>query len=166
VRAAPPPDSDDLVCAHARRDGRDPNQRNDSLAAPTDPAGRGWEVNSGVLAVRREAMWLVELWAAEFRAGLATYSLLTGVDQSALMFVLAHEPRARLFPMPPLFNFRQPTLYSRDHGAPVVFHSRAALRAASLGASAKAMVRVAQSAAEDASRRIGALRLPASRTTL
>ena len=70
-------------------------------------AGRGWEVNSGVLAVRQKAAWFVRLWADEVRAGLRTYSMLTGVDQSALMWVLAHEPKARLFPMPALYNFRQ-----------------------------------------------------------
>lgn len=138
-------------------DGRDPNQRNDSLAAPPDPAGRGWEVNSGALAIRRRAEWFVRLWAAEFRAGLPTYSRLTGVDQSALMFVLAHEPRARLFPLPPLYNFRQPALYSKDLGAPVVFHSRAALRSPAAGATSKAMVRVATAAAEEAARKIASL---------
>ena len=141
-------------------DGKDPNQRNDSLATPPDPAGRGWEVNSGVLAIRKQAEWLVKLWAAEFRAGLATYSRLTGVDQSALMWVLAHEPRARLFPMPPLYNFRQPVLYSKDLGAPIVFHSRAALRSPSSGATSKAMARVATAAAEEATRKIGAVRMP------
>ena len=138
-------------------DGRDPNKRNDSLAQAPDPAGRGWEVNSGVLGVRRQAKWLVELWQAEFRRGLHTYSLLTGVDQSALMWVLAHEPRARLFPLPPTYNFRQPTIYSKDLGPPAVFHSRTAMKAIEKRASAKAMARVAQSAADAASKAIGTL---------
>ena len=54
-------------------------------------------------------------------------------------------------------NFRQPTLYSKDLGAPVAFHSRAALRVQSRGAGAKAMARVAQAAAEEAARKIGTL---------
>ena len=135
-------------------DGRDPNQRNDSLAAAPDPAGRGWEVNSGVLAIRKRAAWLVKLWQAEFKAGLHLYEKLTGVDQSALMWLLAHEPGARLFPMPPVYNFRAPTLYSRDLGPPAAFHSRTAMRTPSLGASAKAMSRLAFSVASDTSRKI------------
>ena len=139
-------------------DGRDSNVRNDSLATAPDPAGRGWEVNTGCLAVRRQAEWLLKLWASEFRHGIATYSHLTGVDQSALMWVLAHEPAARLFPMPPLYNFRQPTLYSRDLGAPVLFHSRSAMKAQSRDVAAKAMARVAHAAAEEAARQIGGSR--------
>ena len=131
-------------------DGRDPNQRNDSLASAPDPAGRGWEVNSGVLAVRRQAVWFVRLWADEFRAGVGLYSRLTGADQSALMWVLAHEPRARLFPLPPMYNFRQPTLYSRDLPPPAAFHTRTALRSPSRGTSVKAMARIAHAVAEQA----------------
>lgn len=137
-------------------DGKDPNQRNDSLASAPDPAGGGWEVNSGVLAIRRQAEWLLKLWAAEFKAGIATYSQLTGVDQSALMWVLAHEPRARLFPLPPLYNWRQPTLYSKDLGPPIAFHSRSALRQQSPSVRATAMARVAQAASEEATRKIHA----------
>ena len=69
-------------------DGTDTSRRDDTLAAAPDPAGGGWEVNTGVLAVRRRAEWFVELWASEFRAGLALYSKLTGVDQSAFMWAL------------------------------------------------------------------------------
>ena len=106
--------------------------------------------------MRKSAAWLLELWAAEFRAGLPLYSRLTGVDQSALMWVLAHEPRARLFPMPPLYNFRQPTLYSRDLGPPVAFHSRWALRSPTRGGTAKAMGRVVEAASEEAKRQVAA----------
>jgi hypothetical protein len=138
-------------------DGSDPNVRNDSLASAPDPAGRGWEVNSGVLAIRRQAAWVVKLWQAEFASGVRLYQRLTGVDQSALMWVLAHEPRARLFAMPPIYNFRAPALYSNDLGAPVAFHSRTALRSPSPAAAAHAMNRVAHSVAESASQKIGAL---------
>ncbi len=133
-------------------DGSDPNARNDTLASAPDPAGRGWELNTGVIAVRREARWLVELWAAEFAAGLGLYRHLTGVDQSALMWVLAHEPRARFFPMPPSFNFRAPAMYSRDFGAPAAFHSRTVVRGAggTRAATAKAMMRVVGSVGEAA----------------
>lgn len=133
-------------------DGRDPNVRNDSLAVAPDAAGLGWEVNSGVLAVRKQAEWLVQLWAAEFRAGIGLYSRLTGVDQSALMWVLAHEPRARLFAMPPSYNFRLPAVYSRDLGPPVAFHSRTAMKTPTRAATAKAMSRVVGMVAEDAAR--------------
>lgn len=73
-------------------DGRDTTARDDSIALPPDPAGLGWEVNTGVIALRRRAAWFVQLWAAEYRAGLQLYSKLSGVDQSAFMWVLAHEP--------------------------------------------------------------------------
>ena len=131
-------------------DGRNPNQRNDSLALAPDAAGRGWEVNTGVLGVRKQAEWFVRLWEDEFRAGARLYSRLTGVDQSALMWVLAHEPRARLFPMPPSYNFRQPTLYSKDLSAPVAFHSRTATRTPSRSASIKAMAHIAHAVGEQA----------------
>ena len=117
-------------------------------------SGRGWEVNSGVLAMRREASWVIELWQAEFKAGLHLYEKLTGVDQSALMWVLAHEPRARLFTMPPLYNFRGPALYSRDLDSPAAFHSRAALRSPSKSATAKAMQRLFHTVAEAASSKV------------
>ena len=55
---------------------------------PPDEAGRGWEVNTGLLAVRREAEPLVRAWAAEFGARISLYARLSGVDQSALMLVL------------------------------------------------------------------------------
>ena len=73
--------------------GGNTSSRDDSLAAPPDPAGRGWEVNTGLLAVRRNAAWLVEAWAAEFKQRPGLYSRLTGADQSALMLVLARAPR-------------------------------------------------------------------------
>ena len=57
-------------------------------AAPPDEAGRGWEVNTGLLAVRRQAEPLVRAWAAEFGARISLYARLSGVDQSALMLVL------------------------------------------------------------------------------
>lgn len=136
-------------------DGRNPNERNDSLARAPDPAGRGWEVNSGVLAMRREASWVIELWQAEFKAGLHLYEKLTGVDQSALMWVLAHEPRARLFPMPPTYNFRAPALYSRDLERPAAFHSRTAMRSPSHSATSKAMSRLMHGVAEAVSAKIG-----------
>ena len=135
-------------------DGRDPNQRNDSLARAPDPAGRGWEVNSGVMGLRRQAAWFVKLWQAEFHSGIDLYGRLTGVDQSALMWLLAHEPKARLFPMPPLYNFRVPTLYSRDFGPPAAFHSRTAMRLPSHGSSAKAMARLTHGVADDTARKI------------
>ena len=109
-------------------DGTDTARRNDSLAAPPDPTGRGWEVNTGVLAVRKQAAWLVGKWGEEFTQRIELYSRLTGVDQSALMLVLARESRARLFTMPPSYNFRAPTLYAAELGAPVVLHTRAAMR--------------------------------------
>ena len=55
---------------------------------PPDEAGRGWEVNTGLLAVRRQAEPLVRAWAAEFGARISLYARLSGVDQSALMLVL------------------------------------------------------------------------------
>ena len=55
---------------------------------PPDMAGRGWEVNTGLLAVRRQAEPLVRAWAAEFGARISLYARLSGVDQSALMLVL------------------------------------------------------------------------------
>ena len=109
-------------------DGTDTARRNDSLAAPPDPTGRGWEVNTGVLAVRKQAAWLVGKWGEEFTKRVELYSRLTGVDQSALMLVLARESRARLFAMPPSYNFRAPTLYAAELGGPVVLHTRAAMR--------------------------------------
>ena len=109
-------------------DGTDTARRNDSLAVPPDPTGRGWEVNTGVLAVRKQAAWLVGKWGEEFTQRIELYSRLTGVDQSALMLVLARESRARLFTMPPSYNFRAPTLYAAELGAPVVLHTRAAMR--------------------------------------
>ena len=104
-------------------DGTDTARRNDSLAAPPDPTGRGWEVNTGVLAVRKQAAWLVGKWGEEFTQRVELYSRLTGVDQSALMLVLARESRARLFAMPPSYNFRAPTLYAAELGGPVVLHT-------------------------------------------
>lgn len=152
-------------------DGSDTRRRNDSLATPPDPAGRGWEVNTGVLAVRQQAQWLVQLWAAEFRAGVGLYGSLTGVDQSALMWVLAHEPRARLFPMPPTYNFRAPALYSADLPSPAAFHSRLTVRGA---ASGRGMLRVVHAAAAELERKISGhaavkahtpVRVPATRAS-
>jgi|EP00326_Haptolina_ericina_P004440 hypothetical protein len=130
-------------------DGSDTSRRDDSIAQAPDPAGGGWEVNTGVLAIRRQAEWFVQLWAAEFHARLAVYSKLTGVDQSAFMWVLAHEPRARLFAMPPLYNFRGPALYSHDLEPPAAFHSRAAMREPQRDRYSKAMQRVLRSTSEE-----------------
>ena len=128
-------------------DGTDTARRNDSLAAPPDPTGRGWEVNTGVLAVRKQAAWLIGKWGEEFSQRVELYSRLTGVDQSALMLVLARESRARLFTMPPSYNFRAPTLYAAELGGPVVLHTRAAMRAkpayrAAMGSVAEAVASV------------------------
>ena len=109
-------------------DGTHTSRRDDSIAAP-DPAGRGWEVNTGVLAVRRQAAWLVRKWADEFARRTSLYARLTGADQSALMYVLAREPLGRLFPMPAAFNFRVPSLYAEELGKPIVMHSRQMVRA-------------------------------------
>ena len=115
--------------SHGWEDGGGGDRDGSPLPTPPDPAGRGWELNTGVVAVRREAVWLVRKWADEFKSRTKLYSMLTGVDQSALMLVLAREPRARVFPMPPSFNLRTPTLYAAELGTPVVVHSRVAMRA-------------------------------------
>ena len=61
--------------------GDDTSRRDDRLAAPPDTAGRGWEVNTGALAVRRQAEWLVRAWADEYSRNLSLYARLSGVDQ-------------------------------------------------------------------------------------
>ncbi|KAL1524652.1 hypothetical protein AB1Y20_019539 [Prymnesium parvum] len=135
-------------------DGKDTARRDDSLATAPDPSAFGWEVNTGVLAIRRRAQWFVRRWADEFRDGLPLYSKLSGVDQSAFMWVLAHEPGARLFPMPPVFNFRAPVLYGRDLERPAVFHSRQAMRDPQRDHYTRAMMRVVQSVTNDLARKI------------
>lgn len=145
-------------------DGRDSAARDDSLATPSDGAGRGWEVNTGVLAVRRDAAWLVQAWADEFFQHISRYALLTGVDQSALMRVLSREPRGRLFPLPPTFNLRQPTVWpmrppSSLAGGPFAFHSRRALRSTPRHSSA--MIGVIDAAAAAARADVASLHLPA-----
>eukprot|EP00607_Mallomonas_marina_P007141 CAMPEP_0182438294 /NCGR_PEP_ID=MMETSP1167-20130531/85657_1 /TAXON_ID=2988 /ORGANISM="Mallomonas Sp, Strain CCMP3275" /LENGTH=337 /DNA_ID=CAMNT_0024631577 /DNA_START=116 /DNA_END=1129 /DNA_ORIENTATION=- len=83
---------------------------------PTPAVGRGWETNTGVLAVRKQALPLLEEWLAVIQKeyvslGLGKY--LSG-EQQALMIALQRNPAYRLFPLPNIYNFRRATLHSNN----------------------------------------------------
>ena len=57
--------------------------------------------------------------------------------------------------MPPVYNFRAPTIYSRDLEPPAAFHSRQAMKDPQRDRYAKAMLRVVHGTAEELGRKIG-----------
>eukprot|EP00747_Dinoflagellata_sp_TGD_P051958 gnl/TRDRNA2_/TRDRNA2_147638_c1_seq1.p1 gnl/TRDRNA2_/TRDRNA2_147638_c1~~gnl/TRDRNA2_/TRDRNA2_147638_c1_seq1.p1 ORF type:complete len:406 (-),score=67.10 gnl/TRDRNA2_/TRDRNA2_147638_c1_seq1:76-1293(-) len=72
----------------------------------------GWEVNTGAFAIRggQHGMKLLEAWREEYLAHIDWYSSVLSFEQQALMQVLERGPW-RILPMPPHYNFRQPTLW-------------------------------------------------------
>ena len=77
-----------------------------------------YELNTGVLGVRKRARRLLVLWLKEFRQHADAYAKLSSADQPALMKVLRDTKEFRFFPLPPALNFRPYTVYS--HTGPAV----------------------------------------------
>ena len=90
---------------------------------PTPAAGDGWEINTGVLAVRRGAVPLVRRWLDIFKREQDVLDQYISGEQQALMLALEEAPWYRAFPLSSLYNFRRPTVLPQvgfAGGAPVV----------------------------------------------
>jgi len=91
---------------------------------PTPAVGQGWEMNTGVLAVRRSSRGIVERWVEVFRDEHALFSDFESGEQQALMLAFERNPQYRWFPLPPVFNFRRSSLFARNGPtSPVLLHS-------------------------------------------
>ncbi len=77
-----------------------------------------YELNTGVLGMRRRSRRLCSMWLREFRAHAEAYASLSSADQPALMAALRAAVEFRFFPLPPHLNFREYTVYS--HTGPAV----------------------------------------------
>ena len=77
---------------------------------PTPAAGDGWEINTGVLAVRHSALPLVRRWLDIFKREQAVLDQYVSGEQQALMLALEEAPWYRAFPLSSLYNFRRPTV--------------------------------------------------------
>eukprot|EP01041_Mallomonas_annulata_P005410 gene5410-10825_t len=79
---------------------------------PTPAAGGGWEVNTGVLAVRKQALPLLREWLEVFKKDIKVFGEYLSGEQQALMVTLQRNPKYRIFPLPSVYNFRRPALWS------------------------------------------------------
>ena len=77
---------------------------------PTPAMGDGWEINTGVMSVRRDALPLVKKWLEVFKRDQASLDRYISGEQQALMIALEESPWYRPFPLSSIFNFRRPTV--------------------------------------------------------
>ena len=89
---------------------------------PTPAVGDGWEINTGMLAIKRDALPLVKKWLAIFKRDQAVLDQYISGEQQALMMALEEAPWYRFFPLSSIFNFRRPTIIPQlgFKGTPVV----------------------------------------------
>lgn len=89
---------------------------------PTPAEGDGWEINTGMLAIKRDALPLVKKWLAIFKRDQAVLDQYISGEQQALMMALEEAPWYRFFPLSSIFNFRRPTIIPQlgFKGTPVV----------------------------------------------
>eukprot|EP01041_Mallomonas_annulata_P008440 gene8440-17402_t len=91
---------------------------------PTPAVGAGWELNTGVLAVKRSSRGLIEQWVHVFTSEPETFVDLESGEQQALMLAFERNPQYRWFPLPPIFNFRRASMFARNGPTtPVMLHS-------------------------------------------
>eukprot|EP00607_Mallomonas_marina_P009850 CAMPEP_0182419372 /NCGR_PEP_ID=MMETSP1167-20130531/3834_1 /TAXON_ID=2988 /ORGANISM="Mallomonas Sp, Strain CCMP3275" /LENGTH=572 /DNA_ID=CAMNT_0024594261 /DNA_START=114 /DNA_END=1832 /DNA_ORIENTATION=- len=79
---------------------------------PTPAMGQGWEANTGVMSVRREALPLLKEWLQVFKERRKEFGEYLSGEQQAFMVALQHNPKYRIFPLPSVYNFRRPALWS------------------------------------------------------
>lgn len=77
---------------------------------PTPAVGDGWEINTGVMSVRRDALPLVKKWLEVFKRDQNSLDRYISGEQQALMVALEESPWYRPFPLSSIFNFRRPTV--------------------------------------------------------
>lgn len=77
---------------------------------PTPAVGDGWEINTGMMSVRRDALPLVKKWLEVFKRDQASLDNYISGEQQALMVALEESPWYRPFPLSSIFNFRRPTV--------------------------------------------------------
>ena len=77
---------------------------------PTPAMGDGWEINTGVMSVRRDALPLVKKWLEVFKRDQDSLDRYISGEQQALMIALEEYPWYRPFPLSSIFNFRRPTV--------------------------------------------------------